>query len=91
MDIEKLIERLNIDAEDWAGDHHIKVDLTDAAIALSKFQTAQQLVLDYVNSLNGEVEKLRDELEQVKQEKDAAVKAAQGLDKIVGRAWGEED
>ena len=31
------------------------------------------------------------ELEQVKRERDAAVGAAHGLDKIVGRAWGEED
>lgn len=34
MDIEKLIERLNTDAKDWAGDRYIKRDLQDAAIAI---------------------------------------------------------
>ena len=58
MDIEKLIERFEYDAKDWAGDPHIKRDLLEAATALS--------------TLQAENEKLRAELEQVKQEVDAA-------------------
>ena len=38
MDIEKLIKRFLADAADWAGDYHIKVDLWDAATALSTLQ-----------------------------------------------------
>ena len=30
------------------------------------------------------------ELEQVKRERDAAIEAATGLDKMIGRAWGED-
>ena len=59
MDIEKLIERFEYDAKDWAGDPHIKRDLLDAATALS--------------TLQAENEKLRAELKQVKEERDAAV------------------
>ena len=59
MDIEKLIERFEYDAKDWAGDPHIKKDLTEAATALYTLQT--------------ENEKLRAELEQAKAERDAAI------------------
>lgn len=59
MDIEKLIKRFLADAADWAGDYHIKVDLWDAATALS--------------TLQAENAQLRAELEQVKRERDAAV------------------
>ena len=63
MDIEKLIEQLR-----WWADHcdrtnygcHAKPFLLDAAVALSTLQT--------------ENEKLRDELEQVKRERDEAIK-----------------
>ena len=34
------------------------------------------------------IEQLRAELEQVKRERDAAIEAANGLDKMIGRAWG---
>ena len=30
------------------------------------------------------------ELEQVKRERGAAIEAANGLDKMIGRAWGED-
>lgn len=36
------------------------------------------------------LEELRAELEQVKRERDAAIEAANGLDKMIGRAWGED-
>lgn len=41
-------------------------------------------------SLKDAIEKLRAELEQVKRERDAAIEAANGLDKMIGRAWGED-
>ena len=41
-------------------------------------------------TLQAENEKLRAELEQVKRERDAAIEAANGLDKMIGRAWGED-
>ena len=61
MDIEKLIKRFLADAADWAGDYHIKVDLWDAATALS--------------TLQAENEKLRDELERCR-EKNAGLALA---------------
>ena len=36
------------------------------------------------------IEQLRAELEQVKRERDAAIEAANGMDKMIGRAWGED-
>ena len=65
MDIEKLIERFEYDAKDWAGDPHIKRDLLDAATALSMLQ--------------GENEKLRAELEQVKSERAVALEHLHGI------------
>ena len=44
-----------------------------------------------LSALQAENEKLRAELEQVKRERDAAIEAANGLDKMIGRAWGGED
>ena len=40
-----------------------------------------------LSALQAENEKLRAELEQVKRERDAAIEAANGLDKMIGRAW----
>ena len=62
--------------------------------------TAQEMISaaeDYQQNVCGECdlraenEKLRAELEKVKAERDAAISAANELDKIIGRAWGEED
>ena len=74
MDIEKLIKRFLADAADWAGDYHIKVDLWDAATALSMIPTLQ-----------AENEKLRAELEKVKRERDAAVTDLKAVGK--GECW----
>ena len=41
-----------------------------------------------LSALQAENEKLRAELEQVKRERDAAIEDANGLDKMIGRAWG---
>lgn len=43
-----------------------------------------------LSTLRAENEQLRAELEQVKRERDAAIEAANGLDKMIGRAWGED-
>ena len=43
-----------------------------------------------LSALQAENEKLRAELEQVKRERGAAIEAANGLDKMIGRAWGED-
>lgn len=37
-----------------------------------------------------ELEAIQAELEQVKRERGAAIEAANGLDKMIGRAWGED-
>ena len=71
MDIEKMIEQIRAAADKWEAGHQIILTgelrvqdaLRDAATALS--------------TLQAENEKLRDELEQVKREKDAAVSWAQ--------------
>ena len=44
-----------------------------------------------ISALQAENAQLRAELEKVKAERDAAINAANELDKIIGRAWGEED
>lgn len=43
-----------------------------------------------LSMLQAENKKLRAELEQTKAERDAAIEAANGLDKMIGRAWGED-
>lgn len=43
-----------------------------------------------LSTLRAENEQLRAELEQVKRERDAAIEAANGLDKMIGGAWGED-
>ena len=89
MDIEKLIERFEYDAKDWAGDPHIKRDLLDAATALSALQAENEKLRDELNDMKAKWDKyqprehwetlnelcknLYDELEQVKRERDAAV------------------
>ena len=105
MDIEKLIERFEYDAKDWAGDPHIKRDLLDAATALSTLQAENEKLRDEVERQRRSADnrqhlyenaeraymKVLAELEQVKRERDAAIKSAQALEKIISRAWGEGD
>ena len=60
---------------------------------LSKTNYTAQVMIsaadDYQQKVCGECD-LRAELEQVKQERNAAIEAANGLDKMIGRAWGED-
>lgn len=46
--------------------------------------------LDFARTKDAEIIRLGTELEQVKRERDAAIEAANGLDKMIGRAWGED-
>ena len=73
MDIEKLRKSL-LENSDPDGPC-IEDDLMQAAATA-------------LSTLQAENEKLRAELEQVKRERDAAIEAANGLDKMIGRAWG---
>ena len=75
MDIEKLRKSL-LENSDPDGPC-IEDDLMQAAATA-------------LSTLQAENEKLRAELEQVKRERDAAIEAANGLDKMIGRAWGED-
>ena len=78
MDIKELIEQLNARGLSNGSSLGYHCGLFDeAATALS--------------TLQAENNKLRAELEKVKAERDAAISAANELDKIIGRAWGEED
>lgn len=75
MDIEKLIERLHRYSEPLIS---YKLD-SDFAAAVEEAATA-------LSTLQAENEKLRDELEQVKQERDEAVQCIRGIAKS-GRVW----
>ena len=73
MDIEKLIDRLGENTDCWTDKVHGYADLRlEAATALS--------------TLQAENSRLRAELEQVKQERDAAVQCIRGIAKS-GRVW----
>ena len=100
MDIEKLIEQLKSAA---GGPEGIKM-CHAAATALSTLQIENQALRNAASGFKAENEKLREmyqkekavchavqaELEQVKRERGAAIEAANGLDKMIGRAWGED-
>lgn len=77
MDYNKLIERFNNDAKDWAGDGYIKRDLQNAADALSMLQIEKQLLWDVANGFKGEIEKFRADLDQMKRERDSSILFAQ--------------
>ena len=100
MDIEKLIEQLKSAA---GGPEGIKM-CHAAATALSTLQAENEKLRDEVERQRRSADnrqhlyenaeraymKVLIELEQVKRERDAAIEAANGLDKMIGRAWGED-
>ena len=80
MDYEKLIEWLK---HDYHGYSTVENDPEETFHDMVECLTA-------LSTLQAENEQLRAELEQVKRERDAAIEAANGLDKMIGRAWGED-
>ena len=102
MDIEKLIEQLNGYFE---GKDLKRGVALDTATALSTLRTENEKLRDEVERQRRSADdrqhlyenaeraymKVLAELEQVKRERDAAIEAANGLDKMIGRAWGKTD
>ena len=88
MEIEKLIENLN-DLEARAYGYNINGEVL--GMDCSDFECIMVDAATALSTLQAENNKLRAELEKVKAERDAAINAANELDKTIGRAWGEED
>ena len=87
MDIEKLIERLN---RYFAGKDLKRGVALDAATALSALQAENEKLREMYQKEKAVCHAVQAELEQVKRERGAAIEAANGLDKMIGRAWGED-
>ena len=105
MDVEKLIESVRLCGSTpkvdqckqcayWAGGDMSKCIpkmTAEAATALQYLREGADEVNTALREQLAENEKLRAELARVTAERDAAIKTAQKLDKIVGRVWGEEE
>ena len=87
MDIEKLIERLN---RNFEGKDLKRGVALDAATALSALQAENEKLREMYQKEKAVCHAVQAELEQVKRERGAAIEAANGLDKMIGRAWGED-
>ena len=87
MDIEKLIERLN---RYFEGNDLKRGVALDAATALSALQAENEKLREMYQKEKAVCHAVQAELEQVKRERGAAIEAANGLDKMIGRAWGED-
>ena len=87
MDIEKLIERLN---RYFEGKDLKRGVALDAATALSALQAENGKLREMYQKEKAVCHAVQAELEQVKRERGAAIEAANGLDKMIGRAWGED-
>ena len=85
MDIEKLIERLN---RYFEGKDLKRGVALDAATALSALQAENEKLREMYQKEKAVCHAVQAELEQVKRERGAAIEAANGLDKMIGRAWG---
>ena len=79
MDVEKLIRRLRNDADAYRNGETLGRAFADQEDVLDNAATA-------LSTLQAENEKLRGELEQVKQERDEAVQCIRGIAKS-GRVW----
>lgn len=88
MDIEKLIERLN---RYFEGKDLKRGVALDAATALSALQAENEKLREMYQKEKAVCHAVQAELEQVKRERGAAIEAANGLDKMIGRAWGKTD
>ena len=95
MDIEKLIEQLNGYFE---GKDLKRGVALDGATTLSMLQAENEKLRAELDEKEKYYDQMIDalaatnstELEQVKRERDAAIEAANGLDKMISRAWGED-
>ena len=87
MDIEKLIDRLN---RYFEGKDLKRGVALDAATALSALQAENEKLREMYQKEKAVCHAVQAELEQVKRERGAAIEAANGLDKMIGRAWGED-
>ena len=87
MDIEKLSERLN---RYFEGKDLKRGVALDAATALSALQAENEKLREMYQKEKAVCHAVQAELEQVKRERGAAIEAANGLDKMIGRAWGED-
>lgn len=72
------IKRFLADAADWAGDYHIKVDLWDAATALSTLQAENEKLREMYQKEKAVCHATQAELEQTKQERDVAIEQLHG-------------
>lgn len=89
MDIEKLRKSL-LENSDPDGPC-IEDDLMQAAAtALSALQAENEKLREMYQKEKAVCHAVQAELEQVKRERGAAIEAANGLDKMIGRAWGED-
>lgn len=104
MDYGKLIEQAKKDAKgdypivpNWAAIVD-KKRIGEYATALSTLQAENEKLRAELDEKEKYYDQMIDalaatnstELEQVKRERDAAIEAANGLDKMIGRAWGED-
>lgn len=95
MDIEKLIEQLNGYFE---GKDLKRGVALDGATTLSTLRAENEKLRAELDEKEKYYDQMIDalaatnstELEQVKRERDAAIEAANGLDKMISRAWGED-
>lgn len=102
MDIEKLIERLKHDYHGYStvenNPEETFHDMVECLTALSTLQAENEKLRAELDEKEKYYDQMIDalaatnstELEQVKRERDAAIEAANGLDKMIGRAWGED-
>lgn len=101
MDYEKLVEQMKWWAEECDRTNfgcQAKKTLQEAATALSMLQAENEKLRAELDEKEKYYDQMIDalaatdstELEQVKRERDAAIEAANGLDKMISRAWGED-
>lgn len=102
MDYEKLIERLKHDYHGYStvenNPEETFHDMVECLTALSTLQAENEQLRAELDEKEKYYDQMIDalaatnstELEQVKRERDAAIEAANGLDKMISRAWGED-
>lgn len=82
MDIEKICASLRV--------LPTTEELLTAEKALYALQAENEKLREMYQKEKAVCHAVQAELEQVKRERGAAIEAANGLDKMIGRAWGED-